>query len=142
MAVSNASQLQRTLESVTLFADLMPATRARVAASCTWRSYKAGEPILNYLEASDEVFFITDGGARVIAYSPAGKIVSFRDLGPGDTFGEIPAIDGGPRSASVEATTESTRCRHARCRLSTTLSKANPSSPRRCCASRSGRSGD
>lgn len=108
MAVSSASQLQPTLDRVTLFADLKAATRARIAASCAWRSYKAGEPILTYLDASDEVFFITEGGARVISYSPAGKIVSFRDLGPGDTFGEIPAIDRGPRSASVEAIADST----------------------------------
>jgi CRP-like cAMP-binding protein len=31
--------------------------------------------------------------------------VSFRELGAGEVFGEYPAIDGGPRSASVEAHT-------------------------------------
>ena len=36
-------------------------------------------------------------------YSVAGKAVSFNDLGLGEVFGEYPAIDRGPRSASVEA---------------------------------------
>ena len=31
--------------------------------------------------------------------------MSFNDLGPGDMFGELPAIDGRPRSASVEPRT-------------------------------------
>jgi CRP-like cAMP-binding protein len=45
------------------------------------------------------------GDVRVTIYSTAGKAVSFRDLGSGEIFGEFPAIDGGPRSASVEART-------------------------------------
>src|SRR5690606_30299797 len=46
------------------------------------------------------------GEARVTIYSLAGKLVSFRELEPGEVFGEYPAIDRGPRSASVEARTD------------------------------------
>jgi hypothetical protein len=35
-------------------------------------------------------------------YCVAGKEVNFRDLGPGEVFGEYAAIDRSPRSASVE----------------------------------------
>jgi CRP-like cAMP-binding protein len=41
----------------------------------------------------------------VTLYSVAGKEVSFRDLGPGEVFGEYAAIDHSPRSASVVALT-------------------------------------
>ena len=51
----------------------------------------------------DEVFFIISGEVRVDIYSLAGKVVSFRELGPGEVFGEYPAIDRGPRSADVVA---------------------------------------
>ena len=51
------------------------------------------------------MFFIISGEVRVTIYSVAGKVVSFRELGPGEVFGEYPAIDRGPRSASVEART-------------------------------------
>lgn len=54
-------------------------------------------------EASNTMFFIISGEVRVTIYSLAGKVVSFRELGPGEVFGEYPAIDRGPRSASVEA---------------------------------------
>ena len=95
-----------TLEGIALFAGLAANSRDAVAQRCSWRRYKPADPILNYLDASDDVFFVVEGEARVMLYSPAGKVVSFRDLGPGDTFGEIPAIDGGLRSASVEAGTD------------------------------------
>ena len=45
------------------------------------------------------------GNARVTIRSADGKAVSFRELGPSAMFGEYAAIDGGPRSATVEART-------------------------------------
>jgi CRP-like cAMP-binding protein len=57
------------------------------------------------LDTSDEVFFLLTGHARVTIRSVAGKAVSFRELGPSGMFGEYAAIDGRPRSASVEART-------------------------------------
>jgi CRP-like cAMP-binding protein len=65
----------------------------------------AEAPIVDYLDQGDEVFFIISGEVRVTIYSLTGKMVSFRDLGSGEVFGEYPAIDRGPRSASVEART-------------------------------------
>jgi CRP-like cAMP-binding protein len=78
---------------------------ARVHQHCSWRRYEPGEPIVDYLDASDEVFFVSTGEVCVTIYSLAGKAVSFRNLGPGDIFGEYAAIDGEPRCASVEART-------------------------------------
>jgi CRP-like cAMP-binding protein len=108
MIPSNASQNRASLDGVDLFCELSSSAREQVASSCAWWHFEAGEMILNHLDTSDDVFFIVQGGARVILYSDTGKVVSFRDLGPGDTFGEIPAIDRGPRSASVEARTDCT----------------------------------
>jgi CRP/FNR family transcriptional regulator, cyclic AMP receptor protein len=48
---------------------------------------------------------MTLGEVRVTIYSSVGKAVSFRELAAGEIFGEFPAIDGGSRSASVEART-------------------------------------
>ena len=59
--------------------------------------------IVDYLDASDDVFFLTSGEVQVTIYSLAGKAVSFRNLKAGEIFGEYAAIDGDPRSASVEA---------------------------------------
>jgi CRP-like cAMP-binding protein len=94
-----------TLAGIFIFAGLPPDRLGTVHRRCSWRRYKAGEPIVDYLDASDDVFFIASGEAIVTIYSVAGKAISFRSLGPGDIFGEYAAIDGEPRSASVEART-------------------------------------
>ncbi|MBY0558735.1 Crp/Fnr family transcriptional regulator [Hyphomicrobium sp.] len=75
----------------------------RVQQHCNWRHYAAGELILDYRDKTDEVFFITEGDVRVSIYSIDGKAITFSDLKAGDMFGEISAIDHGPRSASIEA---------------------------------------
>ena len=94
-----------TLAGIAIFAGLPPQALERVHQLCSWRRYEPGEPIVDYLDASDEVFFVSTGEVCVTIYSVAGKAVSFRNLGPGDIFGEYAAIDGEPRSASVEART-------------------------------------
>jgi CRP-like cAMP-binding protein len=43
----------------------------------------------------------------VLLYSSSGRQVSLRELGDGDVFGEMSAIDGQSRSASIIALTDS-----------------------------------
>jgi len=105
MTQPDTGRTQRGLEGVALLSGLRASSLDQIERHCSWHRYEPGQAILNYLDPSDDVFFIVEGGARVLLYSQTGQVVSFRDLGPGDTFGEIPAIDGGPRSASVEAQT-------------------------------------
>jgi CRP/FNR family transcriptional regulator, cyclic AMP receptor protein len=105
MARSTVTQAEYSLAEVTILARLSHEALERVQQRCAWRRYAPGESIVGYLDQSDEVFFIISGEVRVTIYSVAGKAVSFRELGPGEVFGEYPAIDRGPRSASVEAHT-------------------------------------
>jgi CRP/FNR family cyclic AMP-dependent transcriptional regulator len=106
MARSDVTQADSSLAGITILSGLSPEVTERVQQRCAWRRYRPLESIVSYLDSSDDVFFIIEGEARVTIYSLAGKVVSFRELGPGEVFGEYPAIDRGPRSASVEAHTE------------------------------------
>ena len=103
MERSEIAVLPHTLSGIAIFAGLTPKALQAIHQRCSWRRYEAGEPIVDYLDSSDDVFFVTAGEASVTIYSLAGKAVSFRSLGPGEIFGEYAAIDGEPRSASVEA---------------------------------------
>ena len=106
MAQAHTARPQHySLKGIAIFAGLSANALARIRLRCSWRRYEQGEPIVNYLDPSDEVFFITAGEAHVTIYSHAGKVVSFGELGSGQVFGEYAAIDHGPRSASVEART-------------------------------------
>jgi CRP-like cAMP-binding protein len=106
MTQTLAAQPSHSLKSISVFTDLPPATLAQIEKRCRWRRCEAGETIVDYLDESDDVFFITRGEARVSIYSVDGKSITFSDLGPGDFFGEVAAVDGGARSASIEARTD------------------------------------
>lgn len=103
MQRSQTSEPQRSLAAVGLFAGLPPNTLKAIADGCSWNHYQASQPIVDYLDTSNNVFFVASGEVCVTIHSLSGKAVSFRNLGPGSVFGEYAAIDGGLRSASVVA---------------------------------------
>lgn len=92
-----------SLGAIDIFRNLPPEDLAGLAELCTWSKYESHQEIVGYLDESRQVFFLTEGTARAIIYSLSGKEVTFRDIDAGEMFGEFAAIDGQPRSASVEA---------------------------------------
>jgi CRP/FNR family transcriptional regulator, cyclic AMP receptor protein len=96
------------LRQVAILGGLPQPTLERVALTCRWQDFPEGGQILGYQDPSTEVCFLAAGKVRVVVYSIEGKAVLFTDLRPGAMFGEIAAIDGSPRSASVEAVEPST----------------------------------
>ena len=96
----------RNLESVPLLRPLDQTERTALARVCAWRTYRNHEQIFDRLDTGRDVFFVAHGKARIVNFSFSGREISFTDLGPGDFFGELAAIDGQPRSASVVAVGE------------------------------------
>ena len=95
-----------TLRGVEIFADLSAEARRTLAAQCQARYWEPDEQIVSHQDCSTDVYFIVNGRVRVTIFSRSGKEVSFRDLGSGQLFGDLSAIDGSPRSASVVALSE------------------------------------
>ena len=87
------------------FAALPESDLADIAAACRWRSHARGDLIVGQEDSSNTVYMIAKGTVRTAFYAEDGTEVGFRDLPAGQMFGEISAIDGRPRSASVIATT-------------------------------------
>jgi CRP-like cAMP-binding protein len=102
------AQPHDALAAVEIFRDLDRAGLSAIARQCAWRTYAAEQQIVGQLDESREVYFVLSGRARVNLYSPDGRDVTFRDIGPGDIFGELAAIDGAPRSANVVALVDTT----------------------------------
>ena len=67
------------------------------------RDHRPGEIVISHLDESQDVFFVLEGRLRATIYSLNGQEIDYRDIGPGDIVGELAAIDGAPRSATVEA---------------------------------------
>ena len=97
-----------TLDGIDILGTLTPETRRGLAGRCTWRDFKPRQQIVGHQEDSRTVFFLTAGKAHATIFSENGKQVTFRDINAGEMFGEFAAIDGKPRSATVEAVTKCT----------------------------------
>lgn len=93
---------RRSLEYVSVFANLDKDSLSRLNAHCRWRGHEPGSDVVDLGDSATDVHFLTDGLARVVIHTSRGKDIAFRTIEAGDVFGEFAAIDGGPRSASVE----------------------------------------
>ena len=91
----------RSLAKIDLFAALSVAQREGIEARCRWREYPKGASIIDRESPETDVYFVVAGSVRVVIHSESGREVAFDEMGPGGCVGELAAIDGGPRSASV-----------------------------------------
>ena len=96
-------QEMKTLRGIPLLADLGELERQRYESVCSWRSYQPDQEIIGRESDSTDVFFVVAGTVRVVNYSFSGREISYEDMEGGQLFGELAAIDGRPRSASVLA---------------------------------------
>jgi CRP-like cAMP-binding protein len=98
------SGVEDVIRRVPLFANLSRKDLKSLAASMKERTFDAGTVITEPGESGVGFFIIESGSATVTAGGEARP-----NLKPGDYFGEIALIDGGPRTARIVADTE-TRC--------------------------------
>jgi CRP/FNR family transcriptional regulator, cyclic AMP receptor protein len=99
----STSDEAKTLRWVEGFRELPSEDVRRLSSRCRWRWYNAQHVIFQQRDPATEVFFVVQGRVRIASYSITGKQVSFRDLGPGQAFGDLAAIDGRLRSATAAA---------------------------------------
>ncbi len=90
-----------TLQRVELFADMDRRQAEQIARLLKERRFAKGETVIREGTGGAAFFIIESGEAAV-----SSKGVHLTTLGPGGHFGEIALIDGGPRSATVTATTD------------------------------------
>jgi CRP-like cAMP-binding protein len=96
-------EASRRLGDFNLLEELNEQEKRNIEQRCHKRTYSRNETILDKGSQSREVFFVLKGSVSVITFSPAGREVTLAAVKTGDFFGELAAIDGQPRSASVTA---------------------------------------
>jgi CRP/FNR family cyclic AMP-dependent transcriptional regulator len=99
-----------TLAKIGLFQSLDARAIAQFDTQCSWRRATSGQWLIDYQDASNDVFFVISGSVRVMIQS-AGREVLLRQIDAGEFFGELAAIDGQPRSSGIVATTDVTIAR-------------------------------
>lgn len=84
--------------------DTMPeALLAKIAERMQLREYERGEVLFWEGDACEGLYALMEGSAKIYRVSPHGRQYIVRILQEGDTFAEVPAFDGGPNPANVEA---------------------------------------
>ncbi|WP_268250387.1 Crp/Fnr family transcriptional regulator [Lentzea cavernae] len=73
----------------------------------SWRTYKAGEVLLREGERADSVHLLIDGCVKVVSEPPKGRAALLAVRGGGSLIGELAALNGDVRSATVVACSRS-----------------------------------
>jgi CRP/FNR family transcriptional regulator, cyclic AMP receptor protein len=95
MSVTTDRRVQ-LLGTVELFHEIAPDDLAAIAARAIEVDFSDGRTIVHQGEIGTGFFLIATGRARVVRDG-----ATIAQLGPGDFFGELSLLDGGPRIATV-----------------------------------------
>jgi len=75
----------------------------QLAAMMQPRAYRRGEVVFHQGDPGLSLHLVCHGHLKIVRSSEAGTEAVLAIVGPGDLFGEMALLDGGPRSATVVA---------------------------------------
>jgi CRP-like cAMP-binding protein len=101
--VSDVKAVEGALAKSRLFERLAPEARTRLAAGGSIVALAMRERLFAKGDEGDAVYVVLEGEVEVRASSEGGRDVRIAALGAGSVIGEMAALDGGPRSADVDA---------------------------------------
>jgi CRP/FNR family cyclic AMP-dependent transcriptional regulator len=96
------------LGRIPLFAGLDADDRAALWGMMKAERFGPQQPVIWIGETGTDFYVVQHGAVIVVAPNEVGEEVTLANLGPGQFFGELSLLDGGPRTASVRSITEST----------------------------------
>jgi len=105
------------LTDVPIFRLLDDSERSTLSALFEERTCYPGEVIFHRGEPGDELFLVKHGRVNVFITSDVGEKIILTNAQPGEVFGEISLLDGGPRTASASAVDPTTLLRLCRSKL-------------------------
>lgn len=98
------------LAQIPLFDTLQPEDLEALAGRMTERRYKAGESVFAKGDQGSSMYVVLSGAVQIFlpGDKPEDPRVVLKDARTGEYFGELSLFDDKPRSASVEATVDTT----------------------------------
>ncbi len=103
--------MSASLAAIPFFRDVPEALLRPHESRAAWLTAEPGQLILDFDDVSEDPFFVVTGSVRVAVRTPGGRELILDDVRAGGFFGDMAAIDGAPRSASVTALHRSRICR-------------------------------
>ncbi len=103
LVLPTVNDTHHRLNAIRLFRDFDDDWLRRLEKKCRWRECDRDEIILDRDNDDSDVYFVTSGSVIVVNFSLSGREIALARIAAGGYFGELAAIDGEPRSASVVA---------------------------------------
>ena len=91
------------LRSVAIFSRLGPVELTALAAKLRRHTFQKSETIFHQDDPGDRLHLLAEGMVKISIFSEDGRENDIALLTPGDCFGEMSLLDGGPRSATAVA---------------------------------------
>ncbi len=101
------AELARILRATDLFGSVPAEDLEAVAAASRLRVYRRGQVVCTAGDPGETVIVVVSGRLRVMVRSADGGELTLTVIQPAGVFGEVAAVDGGPRSADAETLEES-----------------------------------
>lgn len=96
------------LKQCDLFRRLTPEQLAEIEPRCRSRTFRRGEPVYLPSDAADAAMVLCEGRITIGSLTDDGKQTILAFVEPGELFGELAALDDGPREEFAEAAEKST----------------------------------
>jgi CRP/FNR family cyclic AMP-dependent transcriptional regulator len=94
-------ELLQFLSRQPLFADLSPTELAPLVGLVRRQRYPRGTVLFTQGELGSTAFIVRSGLVEIVVASGDGRDLVLYEVRPGDHFGEMALLEGGPRSASA-----------------------------------------
>lgn len=91
------------LNEVEHLRELNPEEKAALAEKIELLHYSAGQPVFNYGDPGHAMYIVRSGEVEIYVKNDQGEKIVLETSRPGDIFGEVALLDGGPRTAWVTA---------------------------------------
>ena len=103
---ASADQRYQALKDLWLFAPLTEEAKRKLAQGATDFFLAHGQILFRQKDPGDSLYVIRAGEVDVLVNQADGSQMKLATLGPGDFFGEMAALTGEPRSATIRAVGE------------------------------------
>jgi CRP/FNR family cyclic AMP-dependent transcriptional regulator len=91
------------LKKIPLLADLNPETVARLAETVQLLEVRRRQVVYLPGDPGQTLYFVNGGRVKISKVTRDGKELTLAYRGPGEVFGELALVDGGPREEMAEA---------------------------------------
>ncbi|MGI9414389.1 MAG: Crp/Fnr family transcriptional regulator [Hyphomicrobiales bacterium] len=84
-----------------IFEELDPENLTLIASLATRSRFAAGEILFFQEDPGDALYMVEEGSVEISVMAANGRKLSLNVMRPGEVFGEIAVLDGGPRTATA-----------------------------------------